>query len=254
MNEQQRKVIDCIDEDFIVKFAMELTDAYSPTGQERSASELVYNKMMSMGLKARLQEMSDTRANALGELLGTGGGYTLMFNGHMDISYTEREIYVPGGHHTTFKQSSGSTGFSRDPSRIDGRWIIGNGIRNMKSAMAAYLGAVNAIQKAKLPLKGDIIIAAVAGEIEKSRIDDFQGSWLDGYGSGSQYLVTHGGIADMAVIGEPSLLRICRGNMGSVWAKIGIRGDYVLTAMCDQVVNPIFRMTAVIESLKRMDS
>lgn len=251
MNEQQQKVIDCIDEDFIVKFAMELTDTYSPTGAEKAASELVYHKMRSMGLKSRLQEISETRANAIGELVGTGGGYTLMFNGHMDISYTEKEVYVPGGDHTTFRQSVGSTGFSRDPSRIEGRWILGNGIRNMKSAMAAYLGAVDAIQKAQVTLKGGIVVAAVAGEIEKARVDDFQGPWLDGYGLGSQYLVTHGGIADMAIIGEPSFLKISRGNMGTVWAKIGIRGDYTHTAWCDQVVNPIFRMMTVIETLQK---
>jgi acetylornithine deacetylase len=251
MDALQKKVIDCIDEDFIVQFAMALTDVYSPTGAEKAASELVFQKMRSMGLKSRLQEISETRANALGELVGTGGGYTLMFNGHMDISYTEKEVYVPGGDHTSFQQSAGSTGFSRDPSRIEGRWIIGNGIRNMKSAMAAYLGAVQAIQKAQVPLKGDILVAAVAGEIEKARIDDFQGSWLDGYGLGSKHLVTHGGIADMAVIGEPSFLKISRGNMGAVWAKIGIRGDYTHTAWCDEVVNPIFRMMKVIEALQK---
>ena len=251
MNDLQKKVIDCIDEEFIVKFAMALTDIHSPTGDEKAASTFVYRQMRAMGLKARLQEISETRANALGELAGTGGGYTLMFNGHMDISYTEKEVYVPGGDRTSFQQSAGSTGFSRDPSRIEGRWIIGNNIRNMKSAMAAYLGAVAALQKARVPLRGDVVVAAVAGEIEKARVDDFQGSWLDGYGSGSQHLVTHGGVADMAIIGEPSFLRISRGNMGTVWAKIGIRGDYTHTAWSDKVVNPIFRMMKVIERLQQ---
>ena len=87
---------------------------------------------------ARLQEMSETQANALGELPGTGGGYSLMFNGHMDISYTEKEVYVPGGENTMVQQSAGTTGFSLEPSIIDDGWIKGNGIRNMKSAMAAY--------------------------------------------------------------------------------------------------------------------
>jgi hypothetical protein len=70
---EQKRVLDHIDQDFIVKIALELTDIFSPTGTERQASEYVYRKMLSMGLKARLQEMSETRANALGELPGTGG-------------------------------------------------------------------------------------------------------------------------------------------------------------------------------------
>src|SRR3990170_1293722 len=154
---EQKKVLDCIDPDFVVKFAIELTDTFSPTGAERPASELVYRKMLSMGLKAKLQELSDTRANAVGEFSGTGGGLTLMFNGHMDISYTGKETYVPGGDYTFFRESAGTTGFTHEPSRVENGWIRGNGIRNMKSAMAAYLGAVHAIMKSGISLKGDIV-------------------------------------------------------------------------------------------------
>jgi hypothetical protein len=58
---------------------MELTDFFSPTGNERAASELVYRKMLSIGLRANLQEISATWANALAELSGSGGGLSLMF-------------------------------------------------------------------------------------------------------------------------------------------------------------------------------
>lgn len=251
LTEDQKKVLDCIDEKAMVKFAMALTDIYSPTGKERPASEFVYKKMISMGMRARLQEMSETRANALGELAGTGEGYSLMFNGHMDISYTEKEVYVPGGDNTMVQQSAGTTGFSLEPCIIDNGWIKGNGIRNMKSAMAAYIAAVDAIIKSGISLKGDIIIAAVAGEIEKASVDDFKGPWLDGYGAGTRYLVTHGGIADMAIIGEPSFLEVVRGNMGSVWVKFSIRGDYSHTAWCDQVVNPIDRTYTLIQEIQK---
>jgi acetylornithine deacetylase len=248
---EQKKVLECIDEDFVVKFAMELTDIFSPTGEERPASEFVYRKMLSMGLRARLQEISETQANALGELCGTGGGYTLMFNGHMDISYTGKETYVPGGEYTMFRESVGTTGFSTEPSVIEDGWIKGNGVRNMKSAMAAYLGAVNAIMKSGVSLKGDILVAAVAGEIEKSNVDDFRGRWLDGYGSGTRYLVLHGGVADMCIIGEPSFLEISRGNMGPVWVKISIRGDFTHTAWCDRVVNPIDRTVNLSQAIRK---
>jgi acetylornithine deacetylase len=246
---EQRKVEDCIDQDFIIKIAKELTDIFSPTGAERPASEYVYKTMLSMGLRTRLQDLSETRANALGELSGTGGGYSLMFNGHMDISYTGKETYVPGGDYTMFKESAGTTGFSMEPCRVENGWLRGNGVRNMKSAMAAYLGAVHAIMKSGVKLKGDILIAAVAGEIEKSNVDDYRGQEYDGYGSGSRYLVLHGGVADMCIIGEPSMMHIVRGNMGTVWVKISIRGDMTHTAWCDRVVNPIDRMVKVIQAI-----
>ncbi len=246
---EQKKVIDCIDRDAIVKFAMELTDIFSPTGKERAASEFVCRKMLSMGLRAKLQDLSPTRANALGELTGTGGGLSLMFNGHMDISYAGRETAIPGGDYSMFKESAGTTGFSMEPCRVENGWIRGNGIRNMKSAMAAYLGAISAIKKAGVALRGDILIAAVCGEIEKSNVDDYRGQEYEGYGYGSRYLVIHGGVADMCVIGEPTTLRLARGNMGTVWVKISIRGDMTHTAWCDRVVNPIDRMVKVIQMI-----
>jgi acetylornithine deacetylase len=251
LTKQQKKVLDYIDEDFVVKFAMELTDIFSPTGNERAASELVYRKMLSIGLRAKLQEISTTRANALAELSGSGGGMSLMFNGHMDISYTGRETYLPGGDYAMFKESAGTTGFTQEPCKIENGWIRGNGIRNMKSAMAAYLGAVNAIMKAGVKLKGDLLIAAVAGEIEKSNADDFRGQENDGYGAGSRYLVLHGGVADCCIIGEPTTLELVRGNMGTVWVKISVRGDITHTAWCDHVVNPIERMMKVIQEIQK---
>ncbi len=247
---EQKEVLDNIDQTFVVQFAMELTDVFSPTGSERPASELVYKKMLAMGLRAKLQELSETRANAVGELSGKGGGLTLMFNGHMDISYTGKETYVPGGDYSMIKGSVGTTGFTTERTCIKDGWIRGNGVRNMKSAMAAYLGAVHAIMKAGVSLKGNIVIAAVAGEIEKSNVDDFRGPWLDGYGSGTRYLVTHGGVADMCILGEPSELQVVRGHMGSVWVKIAIHGDVTHTQFCDRVVNPIDRMTKLIHAIR----
>ncbi len=120
----------------------------------------------------------------------------------------------------------------------------------MKSAMAAYLAAVHAIMKSGVSLRGNIVIAAVAGEIEKSNVDDFRGAWLDGYGSGTRYLITHGGVADMCILGEPSMLQVVRGHMGSVWVKITIRGEVTHTQFCDRVVNPIDRMIKIIQAIR----
>ena len=250
LTDDQRRVLDCIDQDFMVKFAVELTNIFSPTGNERPASEFVYQTMLSMGLRAKLQEITSTRANAVCELSGTGGGMSIMFNGHMDISYTGKETYVPGGDLAMFKESAGVTGFTQEPCRIENGWIRGNGIRNMKSAMAAYLGAVNAIMKSGVRLKGDLLVAAVAGEIEKSVLDEYRGQDYDGYGVGSRYLVLHGGVADCCVIGEPTALSLVRGNMGTTWVKISIRGDITHTAWCDKVINPIERMVKFIHMIQ----
>ena len=68
---------------------------------------------------------------------------------------------------------------------------IANG---MKSAMGTYVTAVEAIQKAGLKLGGDVVIAGVAGEIEKAPVNDHEGPMYQGYGVGTKYAITHGAI------------------------------------------------------------
>ena len=75
----------------------------------------------------------------------------------------------------------------------------------MKGALACYVEAVRALQDAGVRLKGDVLIAAVVGEIEKTQWgDEFRGKEYRGYAAGSRYLVTHGGVADMCILGEPT--------------------------------------------------
>ena len=115
-----------------------------------------------------------------------------MFNGHMDTSYSGREPWL------------GGKGFKPE-ARVEGDYIFGLGISNMKGALACYVEAVRALQEAGVRLRGDVLIAAVVGEIEKTQWgDEFRGKEYRGYAAGSRYLVTHGGVADMCLLGEPT--------------------------------------------------
>ena len=90
----------------------------------------------------------------------------------------------------------------------------------MKGALACYVEAVRALQDAGVRLKGDVLIAAVCGEIEKTQWgDEFRGTEYRGYAAGSRYLVSHGGVADMCVLGEPTEQRIVLGHYGSIWLR-----------------------------------
>src|SRR4029077_2752533 len=103
------------------------------------------------------QAVEDGRANALGILEGAGGGKSLMFNGHMDTSYSGREPWlkdVPGFQPKAFED--------------EGR-LYGLGISNMKGALACYIEAVRALRDTGVRLRGDVLIAAVCGEIEKTQ-------------------------------------------------------------------------------------
>ena len=57
----------------------------------------------------------------------------------MDISHTEMEVGVVGGEHTLTRRDNRAEDHLRDKSTVEDGWICGNGVRNMKSAMAALL-------------------------------------------------------------------------------------------------------------------
>ena len=53
-------------------------------------------ELEAMGLQVQWQEVEDGRPNVVGILEGAGGGPSLMFNGHMDTSYSGREPWLRG--------------------------------------------------------------------------------------------------------------------------------------------------------------
>jgi acetylornithine deacetylase len=122
----------------------------------------------------------------------------------------------------------------------------------MKGALACYLEAVRAVLDAGLKLRGDVLIACVVGEIEKTQWgDEFRGADYRGYAAGSRYLPTHGGIADMCILGEPTEQRIVLGHFGTMWARISTHGPFVHTAFSSGRLgeNSIVRMRAVLDDV-----
>jgi acetylornithine deacetylase/succinyl-diaminopimelate desuccinylase-like protein len=226
-----------IDRDRLVELAVRLVSVPSFTGSEQELAELMGDVLEELGLQVQWQQVEDRRANVLGTWVGAGGGPTLMFNGHLDTSYSGREPWlrdIPG-----FQPE----GFERD-----GR-IYGLGISNMKGALACYVEAVRALQEGGVRLRGDVLIAGVAGEIEKTQQGDAQGAEYRGYAAGSRYLVTHGGAADFCILGEPTENKIVLAHFGSLWLRLSTYGPFVHTAFSEgrRGENSIVRMAPVLE-------
>src|SRR4029079_3264234 len=174
-----------------------------------------------LGLQVQWQQVEEGRANVLGTLAGAGGGASLMFNGHMDTSYSGREPWlrhVPGFQPSAFVE--------------DGR-LYGLGISNMKGALACYVEAVRSLSDAGVRLRGDVLVAAVCGEIEKTQQGDAVGAEYRGYAAGSRSLVSHGGVADMCLLGEPTEGKVVLGHYGALWLRIRVHGNFIHTAFSE---------------------
>jgi acetylornithine deacetylase len=234
------QVIERISEDRLVRTASSYVDTPSPTGSEQAMGEVVRAAFEDTGLAVTWQEVEDGRPNLIGTWEGTGGAPSLMFNGHMDTSYSGREPHLRD-----------IFGFQPKAVVRDGR-IYGLGISNMKGALACYLEAVRAVRDAGVRLRGDVLIACVVGEIEKTQWgEEFRGSEYRGYAAGSRYLPTHGGIADMCILGEPTEQRIVLGHYGTMWARISTHGPFIHTAFSSGRLseNSIVRMGKVMDDV-----
>src|ERR1051325_11970639 len=86
-----------VDADRLVATASSLIDIHSFTGDEEAMARRMVELYEELGLDVQWQQVEDGRANALGTRRGTGGGAALMFNGHMDTSYSGREAWLRGG-------------------------------------------------------------------------------------------------------------------------------------------------------------
>ncbi len=114
----------------------------------------------------------------VGRLEGAGGGPSLMFNGHMDTSYSGREPHLRA-----------KRGFQ--PQRVRARRTH-LGPRDLEHEGRARLlrrGRPRGPATPDVTLAGDIVIAAVVGEIEKTQWgEEFRGGEYRGYAAGSRYL------------------------------------------------------------------
>ena len=162
-----------------------------------------------------------------------------MFNGHMDTSYSGKEPWL-----------AGVRGFQPEAFVKEGR-LFGLGISNMKGALACYVEAMRALQDAGVRLAGDVLVAAVCGEIEKAQWGDAQGAQYRGYAAGTRYLVSHGGVADMCILGEPTESKLVLGHFGSLWLRISTCGNFIHTAFSEgkRDLNSILRMREVLDAV-----
>ena len=232
-----------IDRDRLVETASRMVGTWSYTGHEQAMAELMAELYEDAGLRCQWQQVEDGRANALGVLAGEGDGKSLMLNGHTDTSYSGKEPWlrdVPGFQPEAFVR--------------DGR-LYGLGISNMKGALACYVEAARALRDAGVRLRGDLLIAAVCGEIEKTQYGDATGAEYRGYAAGTRYLVSHGGVADMCLLGEPTEGKVVLGHFGALWLRIRVHGDFIHTAFSEgrRGDNSILRMQRGARGRERVD-
>ena len=243
------EVVARIDRDEVVQLALALGNIDSPTGSEGPAGQFVYDWLTENGFRPRRFALTEDRFNVAAWLDGSGGGYSLIYNAHLD---------------TTLRPDAALS--AKDPNDplyhsawVEGDEIFGDGVVNDKGPMAAFLVAAKAIRDAGYPLKGDLIVSAVAGEISREPIDEWQGPGYLSKDLGARFMVTHGAVADFALVAEGTGFGIVGIEPGKAHFKITVQTDtpryytpYLPrpTGLAD-APNAIVRAAAVIQAFEQ---
>ena len=77
-------VVALIDRDELIELALEICNIDSSVPHEAEVAEHIYQWLEREGFEARRVGLLADRLNVLGTLPGSGGGYSLIFNSHLD--------------------------------------------------------------------------------------------------------------------------------------------------------------------------
>jgi acetylornithine deacetylase/succinyl-diaminopimelate desuccinylase-like protein len=212
---RQEDVISRIDPQEVIDLALALGNIDSPTGSEGAAGQFVYDWLERTGFAPKKYALIPERFNVAATIRGTGGGYSLVYNSHLDTTLRPDAEWSARDPHDPLYHSAW----------VEGDSIYGDGVVNDKGPMAAFLIAAKAIKEAGYRLKGDLIVSAVAGEISREPIEEWQGPMYLSKDLGVHFMVTHGVVADYALVAEGTGFGIVGIEPGKAHFKVTVYSD-----------------------------
>jgi acetylornithine deacetylase/succinyl-diaminopimelate desuccinylase-like protein len=215
----KEQVLAKIDElrDELVEVVCGMINVPSPPGYERDVCEWLADWLEKRGIEAYTQEIEPTRANVVGLAPGTGDGKSLLFNSHMDTTFSgnpEEDLFILG--RPDF--------LSHAHAEVHEDKIFGLGAFNDKGPFGSAIIAARAIHECGVRLKGDILLTGVAGEIGRGQVWPHRGPQTRGKGVGATHLVSNGVWADCFIVAETSNFTISWGLPGAAYFRVTTRG------------------------------
>ena len=178
---------------------------------ETDIAEFCSEWLAARGFTVERLESVPGRPSIVGILSGTGGGRSLMLNGHLD--------------------TVGVATYGDDPfaARVEDGKVFGRGTFDMKGGIAAIL--IAAERAAAEPMAGDLVVALVADEE---------------FGSLGTAEVLSRHRADAAIVAEPSGLELTLAHRGFAWFEVELSGLAAHGSMPEQGVDAIAGASALL--------
>jgi len=157
---------------------------------------------------------------------GSGDGPTLMFDGHVDV--------VPVGDPAAWSTPDPFSG------RVVAGELHGRGSCDMKAGLVAAIAAVAAVRRSGAPLRGDLLLACVAGE-------------EDG-GLGTFATLRRGWTADACVVPEPTGLDLVTANAGALTFRLRVPGLATHASRRTEGVSAVEKLVPLLTALQRLEA
>jgi len=186
---------------------------------EREIGEYVARTLGAAGLEVERHEPEPGRVSVTGRLRGRGGGKSLMLNGHYDT------VDVTG-------MAEPFSGAVRDGK------LYGRGAYDMKGSVAACMAALKALADSNPPLRGDVVVAAVADEE---------------YGSCGTADLARRIKVDGAVVTEPTALQACLAHKGYLWIAVETAGRAAHGSRFQEGIDANMRMGRFLARLEELE-
>lgn len=171
-------------------------------GGEGRCNEALRPMLAAAGCETDLWAEEPGRDNLVGVLRGTGGGPSLIFNGHIDT--------VPPGDASSWADEDPYSG------RVADGKVWGVGACDMKAGIVAHTMAATALSRCGIRLRGDLILESVVGEESMD------------HNAGVSATVRRGYRADAAIVTEPSAMpypsTVAPCSAGVMWMKVTVPG------------------------------
>ncbi len=184
---------------------------------EGAIAQFIADWLVDAGLDVHLDEVKPGRPNVIAIARGTGGGKTLMFNGHID--------------------TVGVTGMTNPHQPvIKGDRMYGRGAQDMKCGLAACMMVM--AEARKLDLRGDVIFTAVMDE---------EFAALGTLDVATKYR------ADAAIVAEPTDMELIVAHKGFVWLEVETHGVAAHGSLPQVGVDAITKMGYVLVELDTLN-
>ncbi|MEM3398490.1 MAG: M20 family metallopeptidase [Nitrososphaerota archaeon] len=208
---------------YVVNIASKLIriNSENPPGREFETASFIADELAKIGMKTTIDRFEESRANVIGVYGGEYQHPSIMLNTHLDT--------VPAGDREKWS-------FPPFSGEIRGGRIYGRGAVDAKGILAAFLGALRELADKGWPIKGRIILAAVADEEVE--------------GKGTKKLVASGLRTDYAIVGEPTSLSVCTAHKGRLVIEVDFHGRSTHASTPSKGVNAIYYASRFIERIQ----